>query len=130
MKRITIDRALDLYMNKREEFDKLYYKDRYGQFFLTAPFAWIFRETQKGEEWYFLTTEFYEKEEEKFFLKANRVSDGLNFLNKSKRTGYLSFSAPEECDGLNFQTKFNNAEISQLPEWCQHLERVLVEEEK
>lgn len=128
MKRITIDRALGLYTYKREEFRKLYYKDKTGRFVEAGNFVWSFWESSKGEEWYFLTTEFYEKEDKLFYLKADGVYNGLNFLNKSKRNGYLSFSAPEECN--IFQVRFTEEEISELPEWCQHLERVLVEEEK
>lgn len=125
MKRVTIDKALDLFMNKKEEFDKLYYKGETGLFFRAGNYLWSFRERMKGEEWYFLTTEFYEKEEEKFYLTAEGICRGYNFMIKNRHTGNIGFTNME--NRTIHQKEFTEKEISELPEWCQHLERVLVE---
>lgn len=126
MKRITIDEALEYYIYDKEKFKKLYYMNRHGFLEGTALYTWDFQTENKGTEWYFLDTTFYKEEEEKFYLFAEGVSEDVNTLYRNKKSGYLGLSIFEKRPIS--QIKFTEKEIYELPEWCQYLEWVPVEE--
>lgn len=61
--------------------------------------------------------------DEVYYLMANDYFDhGNNFLNLLRSTKSYALGSKGETDV--FQTRFTEAEISQMPKWCQALERV------
>lgn len=71
--------------------------------------------------------EWVEVEEPKYYLKAQQGKKGSAYLNLRKDTCHLSLSNKDALGG-GHQIQFTESEILQLPTWCQHLERILVEE--